>query len=301
MPKTDCLDIISMPKISSSNTTYLTIENLNKLCNAVIPLQDKQCDDSELSQHIFSEWNRGKKRPLNRKDFFHKYRPVIHSWSLYYFENGKFFPTSFLLDYENKKISYNDLITRICQKWQYPRPQQRKQPKGPFRPMVSLLSLMLTLENLGMSSNLSIAECNLFFMSMSSDKDLDKFVRIISLYRNDRSLVEQYLSIRGIKIKQNGYDSGADRITWFLQKSGAINRTSSFISISNKIAVKLIIGQEGEQYEYWSPHNSDEFSNEGIDFNKGSQSSEWSKFVFGSSYPRIENQQNSVEIIFDDN
>ena len=226
----DIIHRVTAPKATSSNTIYFSEINLNLVCDTLSDYHGKQLSESVLSELLYESWNQ-KRRECTRKAFMTTYRVVFHSWSLYYIENGRFYFTKTIQDYISKECSYSEVLQTLCSMWQYPKPQQMYQPKGPLRPMVSLLKVMEMLRKNGLSDSLSFGECNLFLMFMEKDDDIEDFIKILVYYRKNKDDLDHKLQQKSLKIKTDNYESGIDRIIWYLRNANAVEKKGNIIEV----------------------------------------------------------------------
>ena len=222
---------VKAPKATSSNTIYLSEINLNVVCETLVDYHGKELSESELSELLYESWNQ-RRRPCGKDSFMRTYRVVFHSWSLYYIENGRFFFTKLIQDYMRKDCTYQEVLQRLCARWQYPKPQQLNQPSGPLRPMVSLLNVMNELQRNGLSNSLSFSECNLFVMFMEKDSDVNDFIDLLKYFRKNKTELINKLLEKSLEIKFDDYESGIKQIIWYLTKSEAIVRNGELIEVA---------------------------------------------------------------------
>tara|TARA_B100000035_G_C20681870_1_gene414372 strand:+ start:145 stop:546 length:402 start_codon:yes stop_codon:yes gene_type:complete len=131
-----------------------------------------------------------------------------------------------------KECTYQEVLQRLCAKWQYPKPQQLNQPSGPLRPMVSLLNVMNELQRNGLSNSLSFSECNLFVMFMEKDSDVNDFIDLLKYFRKNKKELINKLLEKSLEIKFDDYESGIKQIIWYLTKSEAIVRNGELIEVA---------------------------------------------------------------------
>ena len=67
---------------------------------------------------------------------------------------------------------------------------------------------------------------------MDKDSDLEDFLQLLIYYRKNKDDLTDKLQQRSLEIKTDNYESGIDRIVWYLRKANSIVKNKDKIEVA---------------------------------------------------------------------